>query len=130
MPPAGVDGTKCVCCSRRCARTPGSVGMTNFRVRVGMCALLAVIGGHMANWAATHELSHRDFGQTWFAARAVLSGHDPYSLIGPGRAFEWPAPWFYPLPAALVAAPLAPLPEIRAMTLFAVISVGLFAWAV
>jgi hypothetical protein len=83
----------------------------------------------MAHFAATTEHRARDFAQTWFAARAVLQGKSPYPLIGPGRAFDWPAPWLYPLPAAVATVPLAPFSEPVAVTLFAALSAALFAWA-
>lgn len=66
----------------------------------------------------------RDFDQVWFGARAVLRGADPYALIGPGRAFEWRWPLYYPLPAMLVALPLAWLPVAVARALFVGASVG------
>ena len=72
---------------------------------------------------------HRDFAQVRYAARAVLAGVDPYTVIGPGRPFAWDWPLYYPLPAALVALPLAPFAEPLAMSLFVAIGFGLFAWA-
>jgi hypothetical protein len=71
----------------------------------------------------------RDFGQVWYAARAVLRGADPYSLIGPGHAYAWAWPFLYPLPAAVAAVPLAPLSEAAACVTFSVIGGTLFAWA-
>lgn len=52
----------------------------------------------------------RDIGQIWYAARAGLNGRNPYAEIGPGLPFEWSSGLFYPLPAALAADGLAPLP--------------------
>ena len=71
----------------------------------------------------------RDFGQVWFAARAILHGVNPYPLVGPGLSFDWPWPLLYPIPAALVAMPFAPFPEPVASALFATVSGALFAWA-
>ena len=65
----------------------------------------------------------------WYAARALLAGQDPYEVIGPHLPFPFPWPFFYPLPAALVALPIAPLPELVARSLFVSISGGCFAWA-
>lgn len=70
----------------------------------------------------------RDFGQVWFAARALVRGLDPYPLIGPGLTFDWGWPFVYPLTAAFVALPLAPFPESVASLLFVVLGTGLFAW--
>jgi SAM-dependent methyltransferase len=97
--------------------------------RLAVCALLAALGIHFGYFQATHRPLHSDIAQVWFAARAVLHGQNPYALIGPGRAFEWAAPLFYPLPAALVGLPLAPFPEHVATALFAGVGVGVFAWA-
>jgi hypothetical protein len=71
----------------------------------------------------------RDVGQVWFAARALLEGKDPYALIGPGLAFEWPAPLFYPLPAAVALVPLAPFSVQWASTLFMLVGATCLAWA-
>lgn len=71
----------------------------------------------------------RDFGQVWFAGRALLEGSDPYAMIGPGRTFEWTAPFVYPLPAAVAALPLTPLSSTWAPIVFTAIACGCFAWA-
>ena len=75
--------------------------------------------------AHAHPDAARDFDQVWFGARAVLRGADPYALIGPGRAFEWRWPLYYPLPAMIVLVPLAWLPVAVARAVF----VGASAWA-
>src|SRR5690349_11764858 len=75
------------------------------------------------------ERGAQDFDQVWFAARAWLAGQNPYALIGPGRSFEWTFPLFYPLPAAITMAPLAPLPAAWADAAFIAIGAGSFAWA-
>jgi hypothetical protein len=71
----------------------------------------------------------QDFDQVWFAARAWLAGQNAYALIGPGRAFEWVFPLFYPLPAAIAMTPLAPLPAPWADAAFFATGAGCFAWA-
>jgi hypothetical protein len=97
--------------------------------RLVLCTLLGVLAGHYAFVMAGMTDFPRDFGQVWFAARAVLHGQDPYPLIGPGLAFDWPAPLFYPLPAALVGSPLAPLDYSLAVGVFAGLGIFAFAWA-
>jgi hypothetical protein len=94
--------------------------------RVEIAVMAAVVAGGLAFRAAS--TGHQDFGQLWFAARAVLAGQDPYPLIGPGRPFEWPAPVFYPLPAALLAVPFAPWSEPVATAAFAALSIFALAW--
>src|SRR5688572_17992668 len=95
--------------------------------------LIALVMAMLAVWYATPEvggLRHFDFGQVWYAARAVLARQDPYPLIGPGRAFEWPAPLFYPLPAALIVLPLAPFPAHIAQAVFVFCGTLAFAWVI
>jgi hypothetical protein len=65
----------------------------------------------------------------WFAANALLAGRNPYVEIGPGLPFDWPAPLYYPLTAALVAVPLAPIDRSVAAVLFAAVASGAFVWA-
>ena len=50
-------------------------------------------------------------------------------MIGPGRPFEWTAPFVYPLTAAVAALPLAPLSSTWAPIVFTAIACGCFAWA-
>lgn len=102
----------------------------SLRVRVAIalaiglfCALLVVIG-------AEHALPVSDFDQCWVAARALLHGHNPYEMIGPGRAFEWRFPFFYPLPAALIAMPFARFEVSVTRALFISISAALLAFAI
>jgi hypothetical protein len=75
------------------------------------------------------EPTPRDFAQVWFAARSILHGVNPYHAVGPGRAFDWPFPLLYPLPAAVIAIPFAPLAENAATVLFMVVGGFAFAWA-
>jgi hypothetical protein len=75
------------------------------------------------------EPTPRDFEQVWFAARAILRGANPYTQIGPGLAFDWPFPLVYPLPAAVIAMPLAPLSAHVATALFCALAGAAFAWA-
>jgi hypothetical protein len=70
-----------------------------------------------------------DFAQVWTGARALLAGHDPYAVVGPGKAFDWPAPLLYPLPALLLALPVAWLPLWAAEMTFVGASVAALAFA-
>jgi hypothetical protein len=71
-----------------------------------------------------------DFAQLWTAAAAWLQGGDPYGVVGPGRAFEWPFPLLYPMPAVLAAVPFAWLPLAFADPLFVGLGATAFGWAV
>jgi len=88
--------------------------------------MLAGLRTFLVMWAVPLP---RDFDQVWFAARAVLHGRDPYSLIGPHREFFFNYNLFYPLTAAVAAVPLAPLPTRCADVLFVAIGGACFAWA-
>jgi hypothetical protein len=69
-----------------------------------------------------------DFGQVWFGSRTLLAGSNPYDVVGPGRAFDWPFPLLYPVTALLAATPLAWLPLRLAETIFVGLGAGLLAW--
>jgi hypothetical protein len=100
------------------------------RARVSR-ALLIGISMASLSVALSHSRSKpSDFAQIWYAAGAWVQGLDPYSVIGPGRAFEWPFPLLYPMPAVLAAVPLAGLPLRLADALVAGLGGCLFALAV
>jgi hypothetical protein len=46
-----------------------------------------------------------DFTYPWRAARALLSGQNPYQVIQPGGNYPFENPLFYPLPAAILSIP-------------------------
>jgi hypothetical protein len=97
------------------------------RLRLPLALLLGCASGVRAHQLSQH--APNDFSQVWFAARALLAGANPYPLIGPGRAFAWQWPFFYPLPAAIVAVPFAPLQMAWASAAFVAVGAGVFAWA-
>jgi hypothetical protein len=67
-----------------------------------------------------------DFDQLWLAARALVSGKDPYAEV----AARFPWPLYYPLPAVLLALPVAVLPMAGARVVFAGVTAGLGVWAI
>ncbi len=69
-----------------------------------------------------------DFEYVWYSARALSSGQNPYHQIGPGRAFDSRHTFFYPLPATLVALPLAAFPSAWADRIFVTLGVASLAW--
>src|SRR5215213_235924 len=77
------------------------------RLRAWLAVGAAVLSGLRAFLWISGEEKARDFDQVWVAAQALLSGRNPYVEIGPGLAFDWPAPLYYPLTAAVAVAPLA-----------------------
>jgi len=71
-----------------------------------------------------------DFDQVWAGARALWHGQDPYAVVGPGRAFPWKWPLYYPMPALVAVAPLGLLPVLAARAVFSGASAALLAWAI
>lgn len=69
-----------------------------------------------------------DFDQVWAAARALWNHQNPYEVIGYAKPFYWWWPFYYPLPAAVLVAPVGLLTVIAARVVFTSISVGLLAW--
>jgi hypothetical protein len=99
------------------------------RQRVALALIGGVIAGGVTLQKSLRFHYPRDFGQVWFAARAILHGTNPYPLVGPHLAYDWPFPLLYPLPAAVIALPLAPLSELAACVLFSALAGAAFAWA-
>lgn len=99
------------------------------RRRLTISLALACVAGAVTVQSNLTLGWHRDFGQAWFAARAVLHGDNPYALVGPGLAYDWPWPLIYPLTTAIAAIPFAALAEPLAVVLFSMVGGGAFAWA-
>lgn len=99
--------------------------------RVLVALLFGSWGAFLAYFAMASHPQHlaKDFSYPWRAARALLDGHDPYQVIQAVGAYPFNAGLFYPLPAALVAVPFAPLRPEVAGALFVGFSSALLAWA-
>ena len=104
------------------------------RVKTGDRAIIAVaLGGWGAFIAYFSMASHpahlaKDFSYPWRAARALLAGDNPYEVMRAVGEYPFNSGLLYPLPAALVASPLANLrPEI-AGAIFVGLSSALLAW--
>jgi hypothetical protein len=77
-----------------------------------------------------HEPGHAsDLDQILIAARALLSGQNPYEVVGPGKEFEWRWPLYYPLPTVLLTVPFAAFPLPVARVLFSGIGATIFGYA-
>lgn len=101
--------------------------------RAAVALLAGAVAFAVAVWfvhaVKPHSLA-RDFTWPWRAANAVLRGLNPYVVIQKVAGYPYDAPFKYPLPAALVALPFAPLPAWLAGALFPAIGVALFAFAI
>ena len=115
--------------SRDIPGEPPRSGPPSRRVRIGLAVAASVLSAVRAHLWVSGEAKSRDFDQVWFAANALLAGRNPYVEIGPGLTFDWPAPLYYPLTAAVTAVPLALLERSLAAVLFAAMASGAFVWA-
>jgi len=66
----------------------------------------------------------KDFTLPWTAARHLLAGRDPYAAMQPTGIYPFNVPFYYPLPAAVLAVPFAFLPVRLAGMLFVALSFG------
>ncbi|HEU4723305.1 MAG TPA: hypothetical protein VFS59_18225, partial [Gemmatimonadaceae bacterium] len=99
------------------------------RLRAALALGACILSGLRAFLWISGEAKPRDFDQVWFAARMLLAGGNPYTQIGPGLPFDWPAPLYYPLTAVVTVAPLTVLERSLAAVLFAGLASGAFVWA-
>lgn len=100
--------------------------------RARLLAAVAIGVGSTAFFALAMALHPRrtDFDQVWFGARALWAGQNPYHLVGPGRAFDWPWPLYYPASTLLLVSPLALLPLTIARAIFVGGSAAILAYGI
>jgi hypothetical protein len=84
------------------------------------------VGAGALTWArhAANPLGVNDVMPLLVSARALAGGADPYAIVGPGRAFDWPWPQYYPATAFVALLPLAALPLRLAEIGFVALSAG------
>lgn len=108
----------------------GADGAT-WRTRAVVALGFALVTAAYATARGLHEPHWpTDFDQLWHAARALVEGKDPYSVVGPGRLFAWNWPLYYPLPAVLFAVPFTLLPVLAARIAFSALAAALLGWAI
>jgi hypothetical protein len=100
---------------------------TRTRMSIVLLAVL-VVAVRALRWHLDGVDPPSDFGQIWGAASILRAGGNPYALIGPGRAFEWFNGFYYPLPAAILALPLASLSWLQATAVASAVTAALLAW--
>jgi hypothetical protein len=69
----------------------------------------------------------KDFTLSWTAANHLLAGQDPYAEMRPTGVYPFNVPFYYPLPAAVLAAPFAPIPLRYAGIAFVFVAFGIAA---
>jgi hypothetical protein len=101
------------------------------RARVLVAVVIGLVGALVvqSQYARASNV-HTDFGMVWFGARAFAQGVDPYSLIGPGRTFDYVWPLIYPATALLAVLPLSLFTEHVAAGVFVGVSSFLLAFGV
>jgi hypothetical protein len=101
------------------------------RNRIAFAAFVAAIAGAFVYAEQVRLGSPRsDFSFVWFAARALLHRENPYTLFGPGLAFDTSFRLHYPGPTLVAAIPFALLPEAVASIAFAALGAGLLAYGI
>lgn len=105
------------------------------RPPLGARLALALAVGGTSGWISHAALLRRhvlagDFTWPWRAARILLQGHDPYVVIQATGRYPFDDAFLYPLPAALVALPLAPLRAELAGALFVALTTALLAFVI
>lgn len=107
--------------------------MGRWQGKASRAVVALAVGAAAGGWAAASltrsgEVA-ADFTWPWRAARALLDGQNPYHVITPTGPFPFDAHFKYPLPAALVALPAAPLGGEAAAGVFVGASLALLTWA-
>lgn len=108
-------------------------GMTQSQMpgihRIAIALALGLLSG-LLTYArlVSADVVAADFTWVWRGARLMMSGIDPYVAIRPEGAYPYNDYLYYPLPALLIALPLALLPGPVAGAAFMGISSGLLAW--
>ena len=80
---------------------------TRARVTAAILVGLACGAFTYALHVRSPQLLGFDFNFHWRAARALVEGHNPYAVIQPTGAWPFSYIFFYPLPSAFIALPLA-----------------------
>jgi hypothetical protein len=113
-------------------RRPALLNRLSAGDRVILALVLGGWGAFVAYFAMASHPQHvaKDFSYPWRAARALLMGQDPYRLFhGGGGTYPFNI-FYYPLPAAIVAIPVAPLRPAIAGAVFVGVSAALLGWGV
>ena len=108
----------------------GRMRRTSPALRIPVSLGLGAWGAFITFFSLTAAPAHvaKDFSWPWRAARVLLDGHNPYDVIQATGPYPFNVGLFYPLPAALIALPFAPLRPPVAGALFFGLSAGLLAY--
>ena len=102
-------------------------GIASWRMTAIVTVGVALVAAGVAWMSMTPGGLAKDFTWPWIAANHVLAGRDPYFEMRATGQYPFNVPFYYPLPAALLATPFAPLPVSIAGIAFVAISFGVTA---
>jgi len=98
-----------------------------WRTALAVAAAVAALAGLIAWLSMGSGGLAKDFTLPWTAARHLLAGRDPYVAMQPTGVYPFNVPFYYPLPAAVLAVPFAALPATMAGVAFVALSFGVAA---
>jgi hypothetical protein len=104
----------------------------SLKARLATAAAVAVAAAAIAYVKIVMQVGYpSDFSYFWVGSRALLDGQSPYAVVQPGGPpFYFQSGYLYPLPAALLVAPLAVLPVNAAGIIFAALGMAVLAFAI
>ena len=101
----------------------------DWRARIAIAALIGLAAAAYCILSLSRAHVPSDFEFWWRAARVLLSGSDPYTLVENTSAWPLPDRLFYPMPALLVTMPVAWMPLPIAAGMILGLGSGVLAWA-
>jgi len=101
----------------------------SWRASLTVALVVATLAATVAWMSMAQSGLAKDFTLSWTAANHLLAGQDPYREMRPTGVYPFNVPFYYPLPAALLAAPFAPIPLPYAGIAFVFVSFGIAALA-
>ena len=102
-------------------------GGASWRASLGIALIIATLAAVVAWMSMAPSGLAKDFTLSWTAANHVLAGQDPYREMRPTGVYPFNVPFYYPLPAALLATPFAPIPVRYAGIAFVFVTFGIAA---
>ena len=108
---------------------PNSPEVASWRASLAVALIIATAAAAVAWMSMAQSGLAKDFTLSWTAANHVLAGQDPYREMRPTGVYPFNVPFYYPLPAALLAAPFAGIPLRYAGIAFVFVTFGIAALA-
>jgi hypothetical protein len=93
-------------------------------VSIVVAVIVAALAAGVAWMSMSSTGLAKDFTWPWTAANHLLAGRNPYREMRPTGVYPFNVPFYYPLPAALLAVPFAAIPVRFAGIAFVAVSFG------